>query len=102
MAALPYQRPVSEGVCSYDGAAEYPVFVIEQNYDYFHAMYEADGMLESGEMPQLNSEGKAYYLLFGALPQTRPFGVSSMGTFASLAEAKGWAQEHLSYFVRWL
>lgn len=97
-----YQVPVAEGVCVYGSVSEYPIYVVEQNYDYFHCMYEADGMLEEGESPCLNAEGKVYYLFFGELPESRPYAVSSMGTFMSVTAAKSWASANLPYFSRWL
>jgi len=96
------QAPVAEGICVYGGVSEYPIYVIEQNYDYFYSMAEADGTLEDGESPCLNAEGKVYYLFFGELPESRPYAVSSMGAFTSLAEAKSWASANLPYFSRWL
>lgn len=97
-----YQVPVAEGVCVYGGVKEYPIYVIEQNYDFFHSMYEADDMLENGESPSLNAEGKVYYLFFGELPESRPYAVSSMGTFMSVTAAESWASANLPYFSRWL
>lgn len=97
-----YQKAVAEGVCLYDNASEYPVFVVEQNYDFFHSLAEADGMLEEDEEPNLNAAGKVYYLFFGELPEQRPYSVSSMGAFMSVAEAKQWASANLPYFKLWL
>jgi hypothetical protein len=97
-----FQRPVAEGICLYDNAKEYSVFVIEQNYDYFHSMYESDGMLDDTEKPQLNAEGKVYYLFFGPLPAKRPYAVSELGGgFMSADDAKKWAADNLPYFRRW-
>ena len=97
-----YQSAVAEGVWLYDGLIERPMFIIEQNYDYFHSMYESEGITEAGEQPQLNADGKAFYLFFGGLPNARPYAVSSMGVFMSPQEAKAWTERNLPYFSRWL
>jgi hypothetical protein len=96
-----YQKPVAEGRFLYDSTVEMPMYLIEQNYDYFYTMYEEDGMLEEGEKPKLNSDGLVYYLFFGELPSKPPYGVSEQGVFMSIAEAKKWAQKELSYFSHW-
>lgn len=98
---MPYQKAVAHGTCLYDGRIEYPIYVIEQDYDYFFSMYESDGMTEEGETAVLNSNGLAYYLFFGELPAARPYSVSNMGKFFSTEEAMNWAAKNISYFVRW-
>ena len=55
------------------------MYIVEQNYDYFHSMYESEGMTEQDEVPKLNPDGKVFYLFFGLLPSTPTYTVSSMG-----------------------
>lgn len=97
-----YQKPVAEGRFLYDKTIEMQMYVIEQNYDYFHTMYEAEGLLEEGETPRLNGQGLVYYLLFGELPSEPPHAVSDQGAFMSIEEAKEWAARRLPNFSHWL
>jgi len=97
-----YQKAVAEGIWLYDGSIERAMYVIEQNYDYFHSMHEADGMLEDAEKPKLNSDGKVFFLYFGSLEDGPPFSVSEMKVGLSKQEVMDWAEKDLSYFQRWL
>lgn len=97
-----YQKPVAKGQFLYDKTVEMPMYVIEQNYDYFYTMCESEGMLEEGERSNLNEEGLVYYLFFGELPPEPPYAVSGQAVFMSIEEAKEWAEKELSYFYCWL
>lgn len=46
----------------YDGTVPTAVRVVRLDYDFWHAVGEADGDLAPDERPQLNAEGYAYHV----------------------------------------
>ena len=93
------QEIVASGQWMYDGAVAKPVHVVEQDYDFWFEVARADGRLEPGEAPELNDDGRAFYVLF-ADPSERPWGVESIG-FTTAGAAKRWAESRLSSPVSW-
>ncbi|KAB2339779.1 hypothetical protein [Actinomadura rudentiformis] len=95
---------VAAGVWLYDGVVPTTVNVVMLDYDFWHVIAEANGDLEPGEVPQLNEEGRLYYLKY--LPAGRPddggrpFWPSSQG-FHTLAEAVAAAEAALPGPVVW-
>ncbi|MDX2705769.1 hypothetical protein PV350_23325 [Streptomyces sp. PA03-6a] len=53
---------VATGVWLYDGTVSTTVRVVMLDYDFWHAIGEADGNLQPGEAPDLNEEGRLYYV----------------------------------------
>jgi hypothetical protein len=96
----PCQRIVGEGRWRYSGAVEKPVYVIEQNYDYWFEMEKADGKLATDEKPDLNWDGLLYYISFQPPEGAPPWSVDSVGC-KTIAEAKAWAVEKASGPIRW-
>ncbi len=71
---------VASGTWLYDGAISKRTLVIARNYDVKWAAYQADGLLEEGELPaQPGPDGLYYY-------------VSSTGPFPSVDAAKAWTE----------
>jgi hypothetical protein len=59
-----------------------PVHLVETDYDFWHEMTKADGMLEPRDTPGLNADGHLYYVCFRDIPAAEPLLVDSEG-FAS-------------------
>jgi hypothetical protein len=95
----PIQTIVAEGSWLYDGICEKPVYIIEQNYDYWFEMEKADGEIESGEEPELNEDGLIYYVRFAPLGG-RPWGVQ-YGGHKTIDEAKAYAVEKAAGPIKW-
>lgn len=94
-------RVVATGTWLYDGVAQLDVLVVEADYDFWFSLGEADGELDSGEAPVLNSEGHVYYVRYrpGWRP-AMPFWPDSAG-FMSIANAKTAAEAKLLSPVTW-
>ena len=74
---------VASGAWLYDGAIPKRTLVIARNYDVQWSTYQADGVLEEGEMPaEPGPDGLYYY-------------VSTTGPFPTIAEAKAWTERAL-------
>ena len=72
---------VASGTWLYDGAISKRTFVIARNYDVRWATYQADGLLEEGELPaELGPDGLYYY-------------VSGTGPFPNVDAAKEWTEQ---------
>ena len=96
-----WQRIVRSGTWLYDGTAPTGVHIICQNYDYWYVLGEAgDYDLEPDERPSLNSEGVAYYIVFGTAPNEHPFGVRGSG-FMSADDAALWAETQVPSSIQW-
>jgi hypothetical protein len=93
---------VAVGVWLYDGVVPTTVTVVMLDYDFWHAVAAADGDLEPGELPQLNEEGRLYYLRHrpGWPEGGRPFWPDSEG-FYTLADAVAAAESTLPCPVVW-
>lgn len=99
-----YQKPIIRGKWFYDNTVEKPVFIIEQNYDFWFEMAKSEGTLEKNEVPQLNSDGIAFYLFFDnelSINQIveKPIGVR--GGFLTIDETKNYAKDLLPSPVIW-
>ncbi|MCX5207188.1 hypothetical protein OG897_38005 [Streptomyces sp. NBC_00237] len=79
---------VATGVWLYDNAVPTTVLVVMLDYDFWFGIAEAEGDLEPGETPELNSEGHLYYVRHqpGWSETDRWFWPDSPG-FDTLAEA---------------
>src|SRR5215204_2455172 len=93
-----YQKPIIKGKWLYDNVVEKTVYVIEQNYDFWFEMAKSEGTLEKNEVPQLNSDGIAFYIfLDNELPINqivkKPIGVR--GGFLTIEEAQNYAKDLL-------
>jgi hypothetical protein len=53
---------VATGVWMYDEAVPTTVRVVMLDYDFWYAVAAADGELEPDETPELNEEGRLYYV----------------------------------------
>ena len=72
---------VASGNWLYDGAIPKRTFVTARNYDVKWATYQADGLLEDGELAaEPGPDGLYYY-------------VSRTGPFATVADAKAWIEQ---------
>ena len=72
---------VASGTWLYDGAISKRTLVIARNYDVKWATYQADGLLEQGELPaEAGPDGLYYY-------------VSGTGPFLTVAHAKAWTEQ---------
>ena len=99
-----YQKPVAKGRWLYDETLEKPVYVIEQNYDFWYEMAESEGSLDEGELPSLNRDGLAYYVYFdGDLPLGRALEtpIRVRGGFLTIEEAKAYAADLAPRPVEW-
>ena len=89
---LDFQRVVCEGIWFFPGdEAPAPVFVVEQNYDFWY--------LIDRRAPALNADGLVYYILFNP-PVERPWWVDSPG-FGSAREAMEWAEGIVTGPIAW-
>ena len=95
----PIQTIVATGHWLYAETLEKPVYVIEQNYDYWFEMEKADGELETGEKPELNEDGLIYYVRFTPLGG-KPWSVES-GGHKTLDAAKSCASEKANGPIKW-
>jgi len=93
------QKIVATGKWLYGGISEKPVYVIEQNYDYWFEMEKADGELEADEKPELNEDGLIYYVRFIPLGD-KPWGVSYGGQ-KTIEEAKAFAAVKVNGPIKW-
>lgn len=93
-------RVVRTGVWLYDGTVERPVYIVELDYDFWYEITKADGMLESGEKPVLNSEGVQYYVCFWEVPAEPPIWVDSIGHH-SIELASERAQSKVPSQISW-
>jgi len=72
---------VASGTWLYAGAIAKRTFVIARNYDLKWATYQADGLLEEGELPaEPGPDGLYYY-------------VSGTGPFLNVDAAKDWTEQ---------
>jgi hypothetical protein len=72
---------VAGGTWLYDGVIHKRTLVIARSYDVKWATYQADGLLEEGELPATPGADGIYYY------------VSGTGPFPSIAAAKAWAEQ---------
>ena len=99
-----YQKTIIKGKWFYDNTVEKPVYIIEQNYDYWFEMAKSEGTLEKNEVPELNSDGIAFYIyLDSELPihqiVDKPIGVR--GGFLTVGEAQNYAKDLLPSQIIW-
>jgi hypothetical protein len=93
---------VATGWWMYDGTVPTPVRVVMLDYDFWYAVGEADGDLDRDEAPQLNPDGRLYYVRHrpGWPDGDQRFWPDSPG-FPTLAEAVAAAESAISGPVRW-
>ncbi len=93
---------IRTGTWRYDDAVEKSVDVIALEFDWWHRLAEADGLLERGEVPmQLGPEGCLYYVRFKhALDESEPTWVESPG-HKLLHEAMREAEEKVGGAIQW-
>ena len=96
----PKQKVVLDGSWDCGNATTLPVYIIEQNYDYWYEMERADGSLSGDERPKLNDRGLIYYVRLRAIDSDPPWGVDSFG-HATIEEAKRWASEKIGKQIDW-
>ena len=94
-----FQRVVLTGKWLYGGASEKPVYVIEQNYDYWFEMEKSDGQLEANQKPELSDDGLIYYVRFLPLGK-KPWSIDSAGC-KTLEEAKAFAVGKTNGAIEW-
>ncbi|HET6908132.1 MAG TPA: hypothetical protein VFH54_02250 [Mycobacteriales bacterium] len=95
------EKVVASGEWLYDGSAPTPVLVVRLDYDFWHAVGEADGELGPDDAPTLNSEGSAYYVRHKpGWSEGQPFWPDSQG-FMTLDEAKAAAQAAVAGPITW-
>jgi hypothetical protein len=93
---------VATGVWLYDGMVPTTIRVVMLDYDFWYAVSAADGDLEPGEAPQLNHEGRLYYVRHrpGWPDDDRSFWPDSQG-FHTLAEAIVAAEAIVPGPIKW-
>jgi len=72
---------VASGTWFYDGTIPKRTLVIARNYDVKWATFQADGVLEEGELPAKPGPDGLYYY------------VSGTGPFPTVVEAKAWTEQ---------
>lgn len=77
-----------------------PVFIIATDYDFWFQVAKADGDLEPGEQPDLNAEGRLYYLSFRCLRDDGTFWPDSVH-YKSIDEAKAAGQSRVPTPIVW-
>lgn len=98
---LSVEQVVAVGEWLYDGTAPTPVFVVLLDYDFWHAVGEADGDLAPDERPSLNSDGHAYYFRFKpGWSEGEPFWPDGQG-YRTTDDAKRAAEQQVVGGVRW-
>ena len=92
---------VAEGTWLYDGTAPTPVLIVRCDWDFWYAIREADGEIETGESPRLNQDGYAYYVrLAPGWSEGKPFWPHGPG-YMTVEEAKSAAEEAVPSPVHW-
>ena len=91
---------VRSGTWLYDGTASRPVFIVMLDYDFWHEIGKADGLLDSGETPHLNDAGRQYYACFREVPESPPIWMDSPG-FDEVQRACEWAQSKVPLPISW-
>jgi hypothetical protein len=93
---------VATGTWMYDGVAPATVRVVMLDYDFWHTLGEADDDLEVDESPQLNADGRLYYVRHrpGWPDGERTFWPDSPG-FDTLEEAVAAAESAVPGPNRW-
>ena len=86
----------------YDGVAPVTVRVVMLDYDFWYDLGEADDDLEADETPQLNTDGRLYYVRHrpGWPEEERAFWPDSQG-FSTLEEAVDAAESAVPGPIRW-
>jgi hypothetical protein len=91
---------VARGTWVYDGVAAMPVFVIATDFDFWFEVADADDDLDPGEQPDLNAEGRLYYLSFHGLRDGGNFWPDSVH-YRSIDEAKLAGQSRVPSPIVW-
>ncbi|UGT43416.1 hypothetical protein LTV02_08530 [Nocardia yamanashiensis] len=91
---------VATGSWLYDEVVRRPVFVVRLDYDFWHEVARADGTLEAGEEPTLDSKGHAYYVSFKVVGEETPFWPDS-GPHLSADEARIAARTRVPSTITW-
>jgi len=78
---------VASGTGLYDGGISKRTLVTARNYDVKWATYQADGLVEDGELPSDPGPDGLYYY------------VSGTGPFPTVADAKAWTEQAWSPVV---
>jgi hypothetical protein len=85
----------------YDGTVPTPVRVVELDYDFWYVIAEADDELEPGEHPQLNDDGRLYYVRYRpGWSERQDFWPDSVG-FERLEDAVAAAEAAVPGVVTW-
>ncbi len=96
------EKVVSVGEWLYDGSVPTRVRVVRLDYDFWHAIGEADVDLKPNECPALNPDGHAFYVRFKpGWSEGEPFWPDSIG-YRTVDEAKREAESKIRGVVRWL
>jgi hypothetical protein len=93
-------RIVAEGKWIYAGTVPKAVFVIGVNYDFWYELVKEDRSLEAGEEPDLNGEGRGYYVSFHGIRANGSFWPDS-GTYHSIGEARAAAESRVPSSIFW-
>ncbi|MFJ4984367.1 hypothetical protein ACIP9H_11290 [Streptomyces sp. NPDC088732] len=93
---------VAMGVWLYDGTVPTTVRIWMLDYDFWYALGEADGTLQPGEVPDLNEDGRLYYVqhLPGEPACDHHFWPATEG-FHTLAEAVASAEATVPGPISW-
>src|SRR5262245_2795026 len=89
---------VRSGTWLYDNSVKRRVRVLRLTSDYWHDLAKADGLLQSGESPELNKDGFLYYVRFGEDGESS-FPMSQ--GFRSCEEAIHWAEQRSPSPISW-
>lgn len=95
-------KVVRSGTWLYDGTLEQPVDVVALNFDWWHELASADGLLEEGETPlPLGPTGFLYYARFQhAGDSSAPTSVDTPG-HRTLAAAMEAAERKVAGGIAW-
>lgn len=93
---------VATGTWLYDGTTTTQVRIVRLDFDFWHAIAEADGDLADGEVPHLNPDGHLYYVRNrpGEWSKSQPFWPDSPG-FETLDAAKAHAAATVPTDIKW-
>ena len=91
---------IREGTWLYDGSVEMTVLLAELEYDPWYELAKHDEFLEEDESPDLNADGKCYYLSLPTDNEKWPYHFVGQAKH-SVAEVESYAQSFFESGVTW-
>ena len=93
-------RREQNGEWLYDDSVAKPVFVVSTDYDYWYEIAKSEDSLEPDEKPDLNEEGRLFYVCFKLPPNDEPIWPDSPG-HKSIAKAVEFAESKVPGTIYW-